>query len=94
MSDTTPISYHDVVEKVENAADQARDGATPSLDADQLIADVTTSLRATLETELAAWPDLIRSLISRGRYQELADALYTANQGPEYTGCQLAYRAR
>jgi hypothetical protein len=88
MSDT--LTFQTVLERVEQAEDEARSGGTPALDAEQLIADVSASLRADLEKELTAWPELIRSLIARGRYNELVDALNTADQGPAYTGEQLA----
>lgn len=92
MSDT--LTFQNVLDRVEQAEDAARSGSTPVLDAEQFIADVSASLRADLEKELAAWPDLIRSLVEQGRYGELADALNTADQGPAYTGELLAKAAK
>lgn len=87
-------TFATVLERVEQAADAARSGGHPVLDADQLIADVSSSLKSALESELAAWPPLIRRMVERGQYDELHEALTTADQGPKYTRSLLVRYGR
>ncbi|MGW4800925.1 hypothetical protein ACWEPC_51750 [Nonomuraea sp. NPDC004297] len=84
------FSFQSVLERIEQAAGEARSGSKPELDANQLITDVATSLRAALEAELATWSPLIRRMVERGQFEQLADALYTADQGPDHVSYQLA----